>query len=147
MGERLAPAARGPRRALSVSGRAAPLETGTPADLGRLPELCDHVERHRDVWGDEDAVLAASDAVFEAGRATIEEHPDLDLAVVTVADDGPAPAPEAGGHRFAHEWVTGLHPMAVNNRTERVTLARLRGRSGPCRRAHRRRRFARPPGY
>lgn len=92
--------------------------------LGRLPELCDHVDRHRDVWGEEDAALTASDEAFAAGRAAIEEHPDLDLAVVTVAAD----APGAGGHRFGHEWVAGLHPMAVNGRTQRVTLARIRGR-------------------
>jgi hypothetical protein len=92
--------------------------------LGRLPELCDHVERHRAVWADEDATLAASDAAFADGRAVIEERPDLDLAVVTVAED----TPSAGGHRFSHERVSGLHPMAVNTRTERVTLARLRGR-------------------
>ncbi len=92
--------------------------------LGRLPELCDHVERHRDVWGDEDATLEASDAAFEDGRAVLEERPDIDLAVVTVAED----TPHTGGHRFGHERVSGLHPMAVNTRTERVTLARLRGR-------------------
>jgi hypothetical protein len=92
--------------------------------LGRLPELCDHVERHRDVWGDEDATLEASDAAFEDGRAVIEERTDVDLAVVTVAED----TPESGGHRFGGDWVTGLHPMAVNTRTERVSLARLRGR-------------------
>jgi hypothetical protein len=92
--------------------------------LGRLPELCDHVGRHRDVWGDEDATLEASDAAFEGGRAVIEERPDVDLAVVTVAED----TPEAGGHRFGGDWASGLHPMAVNSRTERVTLARLRGR-------------------
>jgi hypothetical protein len=92
--------------------------------LGRLPELCDDIERHRAVWGDEDATLDASDAAFEDGRAVISERPDLDLAVVTVAED----TPEAGGHRFSHERISGLHPMAVNSRTERVTLARLRGR-------------------
>jgi hypothetical protein len=92
--------------------------------LGRLPELCDHIGRHRDVWGEEDAVLGASDAAFADGRAVIEERPEVDLAVVTVAEG----APRAGGHRFGHEWVGGLHPMAVNTRTERVTLARIRGR-------------------
>ena len=92
--------------------------------LGRLPELCDHVELHRDVWGDEDATLDASDAAFAKGQAQLEERPDVDLAVVTVAED----APEAGGHRFSGEWITGLHPMAVNHRTERLVVARLRGR-------------------
>jgi hypothetical protein len=92
--------------------------------LARLPELCDHVGRHRDLWRDEDATLAASDAAFGDGRAVIEERPDVDLAVVTVAEG----APDAGGHRFGGAWIDGLHPMAVNNRTERVTVARLRGR-------------------
>ena len=63
--------------------------------LGRLPELCDHIERHRDAWGDEDATLEASDAAFGDGQAVIEEHPDVDLAVVTVAEN----TPDAGGHR------------------------------------------------
>jgi hypothetical protein len=92
--------------------------------LGRLPELCDHVDRYRDVWGDEDATLDASDAAFKDGRAVIEERPDVDLGIVTVDED----TPDSGGHRFGGNWVGGLHPMAVNSRTERVTLARLRGR-------------------
>jgi hypothetical protein len=92
--------------------------------LGRMPELCDHVDRFRSLWADEDATLAASDAAFEHGQATIAERPDVDLAVVTVAEDAPSP----GGHRFGLEWITGLHPLAVNNRTERITIARLRGR-------------------
>ena len=92
--------------------------------LGRLPELCDHIGRQRHLWGDEDATLAASDAAFDDGRASIEERPDVDLAVVSVAED----TPESGGHRFGGDWITGLHPMAVNSRTERITVARLRGR-------------------
>jgi Family of unknown function (DUF6687) len=92
--------------------------------LGRLPQLCDHLDRYRDAWSDEDATLDASDAAFEDGRAVIEERPDLDLALVTIAED----TPDAGGHRFGGDWVSGLHPMAVNTRTERVTLARIRGR-------------------
>jgi Family of unknown function (DUF6687) len=92
--------------------------------LGRLPELCEHIGRFRSVWGDEDATLDASDAAFANGRAAIEERPDVDLAVVTVAEG----APESGGHRFGGDWITGLHPMAVNSRTDRITVARLRGR-------------------
>jgi hypothetical protein len=111
-------------------------EDGLPADsaertaalyedlIGRLPELCDNVERYGDLWADEDATLAATDAAFAAGLAVIEERPDVDLAVVTAAED----APEAGGHRFGGGWLSGLHPMAVNNRTERLTVARIRGR-------------------
>jgi hypothetical protein len=92
--------------------------------LGRMPELCDHVDRFRSLWADEDATLDASDAAFARGQASIAERPDVDLAVVSVAEDAPSP----GGHRFGLEWITGLHPLAVNNRTERITVARLRGR-------------------
>jgi hypothetical protein len=38
--------------------------------LGRLPELCDHLEMHRHLWGDEDATPDASDAAFKDGRAS-----------------------------------------------------------------------------
>jgi hypothetical protein len=92
--------------------------------LARLPELCDHLDRHRDLWAEEDATLDASHAAFEDGRVVIEERPYVDLAVVTVAED----TPDAGGHRFGGDWISGVHPMAVNTRTDRTTLARLRGR-------------------
>ncbi|HEY8545657.1 MAG TPA: DUF6687 family protein [Acidimicrobiales bacterium] len=101
--------------------------------LGRLPDLCDHVDRYRELWAEEDAALDAAEAAFAAGRATIEERPEVDLAVVTVVDDagrrpGGSGAGTGGGHRFAHEWAPGLHPMAVHNRTERATVARIQGR-------------------
>jgi len=91
--------------------------------LGRLPELCDHPERCRALWAEEDAVLQASEAAIASGAVTIEEVPDLDLAVVTV----PERAPRGGGHRFGDAWVAGLHPMAVHNATERTALLTVRG--------------------
>ena len=54
----------------------------------------------------------------------IEEIADVDLAVVDV----PADAPSGGGHRFGGDWVTGLHPMAVNTATSRLVVATRRGR-------------------
>jgi hypothetical protein len=92
--------------------------------LGRLPELCDDVERWREVWADEDATLRESIAAVASGAVTIEEVPELDLAVVEI----PAAAPTAGGHRFGGQWVTGLHPMAVSNATERNAVLTVRGR-------------------
>ena len=92
--------------------------------LGRLPELCDQPERWHELWREEDATLSASVAAIASGAVRIEEVPDLDLAVVTV----PPGAPSAGGHRFGGDWVSGLHPMAVNNATERGALLTVRGR-------------------
>jgi len=91
--------------------------------LGRLPELCEHPERFRNLWAAEDATLDASQAAIATGGVLIEEIPALDLAVVTVPDD----APTAGGHRFASQWTMGLHPIAINNATSMLSLLTIRG--------------------
>jgi hypothetical protein len=92
--------------------------------LGRLAEWCDRPESVEHLWSEEDATLTASEAAFEQGAATIEERPDVDLAVVRV--DGAAP--ERGGHRFGHVQTAGLHPMAVFARTQRLVVATVRAR-------------------
>jgi hypothetical protein len=92
--------------------------------LGRLPLMCDQPERWHELWREEDATLIASEAAIASGAVRIEEVPDLDLAVVTV----PPAAPSSGGHRFGGDWVSGLHPMAVHNATERGALLTVRGR-------------------
>ena len=92
--------------------------------LGRLTELCDHPDRSRDLWAEEDATLQASEDAITSGLVKMEEAPNLDLAIVTV----PEQAPKAGGHRFGGGWVHGLHPMAVHNATERGALLTQRGR-------------------
>lgn len=93
--------------------------------LPRLTELCDHPERSRDLWEDEDHTLTTSEAMIRAGRVEIEDVPSLDLAVVKV----PVDAPDAGGHRFGSQWVRGLHPMALNNATARFAVLLMRGSS------------------
>ena len=90
--------------------------------LGRLPELCDSPERSRDLWAEEDATWRASEAAVASGAVVITEVPDLDLAIVEV----PEQAPGLGGHRFAGQWASGLHPLAVNNATERGARLTLR---------------------
>jgi hypothetical protein len=93
--------------------------------LGRLPELLDHPERFRDLWSDEDSALTASEKLIESGVVQIEEVDELDLAIVTIPPD----APTEGGHRFTHRWVEGLHPMAIHNATDRLSLLTIRGAS------------------
>jgi hypothetical protein len=93
--------------------------------LGRLPELMDHPDHFRELWAEEDDTLTASEALLRSGAVRIEEDAELDLAVISV----PAGAPHAGGHRFGGTWVDGLHPMAINNATDRFALLCVRGRS------------------
>lgn len=93
--------------------------------IPRLPELCDQPERFRDLWGDEDDTLDASETLIRSGRVEIEELPSLDLAVVTMPTDAPA----GGGHRFGSQWVEGLHPMALNNAVAGFALLTIRGAS------------------
>ena len=50
--------------------------------------------------------------------------PSSNLAIVDVPDD----VELYGGHRFAHEWVSGLHPMALYNATRGFTLLVRQGR-------------------
>jgi len=108
-------------------GYAALTATCYEETLGRLAELCDHVERARDLWADEDETLRTSIAALASGAVTVEEVPALDLAVVTVADA----APRRGGHRFGGRWVVGvarLHPMALHGATGRGALLAVHGR-------------------
>jgi hypothetical protein len=91
--------------------------------IGRLPQMCDRPELHRALWAEEDETLAASEAALASGAVMITEVPDVDLAVVDV----PERAPAGGGHRFGGQWVEGLHPMAVNNATQRGALLTVRG--------------------
>jgi hypothetical protein len=93
--------------------------------VDRLAELCDGVERYRDLWADEDATLDATEEAIAGGEVTLSERPDVELAIV----DAEPGAPDAGGHRFGGNWHEGLHPMAVHNATERLVVATVRGRT------------------
>jgi hypothetical protein len=91
----------------------------------RLLELVDQVDDHRSLWEEEDRQLAGSEAALASGAVRIEERSDVDLAVVTV-DEG---AEQWSGHRFAAgRRFDDVHPMAVNNATDRVALLVVRGR-------------------
>ena len=93
--------------------------------LGRLVEICDHPDRHRHLWADEDATLAESERLITSGKVRIDEVSALDFAVVNVPDD----APHSGGHRFASQRVAGLHPMAVHNATRCLSILTISGRA------------------
>jgi len=92
---------------------------------GRLPELCDRLDRYRELWADEDETLSASERCISSGRVRIEEVPTLDLTVVHVPED----APSAGGHRFGAQWANGVHPMVIHNAARGFAVLVVRGRS------------------
>jgi hypothetical protein len=93
--------------------------------LDRFDDICDNPDHYRELWEEEDATLDASEVALVTGEVTIDEVVDIDLAVVTVPELGSW----AGGHRFAGQWVPGLHPMAIYNATDRFAVLLIRGQS------------------
>ena len=85
--------------------------------LPRVAEMVDRPERSRALWEAEDAWLARDEERLSTGAITIEERPQIDLAVVTLPDD----APDEGG-----ESLLGCHPAAVHPATlmNRVLVVR-----------------------
>ena len=81
-------------------------------------------ERFGDLWADEDAELTSSEQLISDGTVTIEEFPEVDLAVVTI----PEHEQTRRGHRFAGESFEGVHPMALHNATDRFRLLVVHGR-------------------
>jgi hypothetical protein len=81
-------------------------------------------ERFRDLWADEDAELTSSEQLIGDGTVTIEDMPEVDLAVVTI----PEHEQTRRGHRFAGESFEGVHPMALHNATGRLRLLVVHGR-------------------
>lgn len=118
----LADPARSPLPAVAAPDRPdrlAVTAAATAAGLARLPDLLAAPGDHVGLWGPELAAVDASRRALDAGAATLEEHPELDLAVVRV---GRVP-PEAawGGQR--------LHPVAVHSATDRMRVATVAGGS------------------
>jgi hypothetical protein len=89
-----------------------------------LPELVADVAAWRELWAEEDEQLAGSLAALGSGEVVVREDPSVDLAVVDFRD----PHQHWWGHRFGHHRFEGIHPMAINNATERFTLLLVRGR-------------------
>jgi hypothetical protein len=86
--------------------------------LGRLLALVLDPTASRDLWGDEDDHLARSEAAIARGTVTVDEHRELDLAVVSVGDAGLL----GHAHRFAANDHGGVHPMAIHNATSCVRI-------------------------
>ena len=92
--------------------------------LERLLNMALHPEEFSELWIDEDRELTASESALASGAITIEERPDIDLAIVDIA----ASEPERRGHRFAADEYVGVHPMAINNATGCLRILQVHGR-------------------
>jgi hypothetical protein len=81
-------------------------------------------DRFRELWADEADQLDASENALRRGAITIDERPELDLAIVTID----VSEPERSGHRFAANEYRGAHPMAINNATGCFRILQTYGR-------------------
>jgi len=93
--------------------------------LDLLPALLENVDDYRALWEDEDARLTASEELIEAGLITIEELPDLDLAIIRLPED----LSNRNVQRTTRLRLTECHPFALHNRTSCTRLLLLRGQS------------------
>jgi hypothetical protein len=93
------------------------------AVLPELVELVTEPGRYEYLWEAEDEALSASEAAIAAGHVVLDDHPDLDLAIVVIDPAEPARV----GHRFGHEQLGPIHPMAIHNATDCTRLLLIHG--------------------
>ncbi len=112
------------RSPLDLSGDDDPTALLYQELLPRLPELLTDLDASRELWAEEDEQLDASEAALAEARLAVVEHPEVDLAVITV-DPGAGPW---SGHRFTRRRFEGVHPMAVHRATDRFVILLSHGR-------------------
>src|SRR5688572_5425362 len=91
--------------------------------LDLLPRLIAEPVSFKSLWEDEDATLSESETMVEKGSIAIDEHPELDLAVVRL----PERRTENRIHRFAFSERSDCHPLAIYNATPRTRILLVRG--------------------
>ncbi len=91
--------------------------------LPRMSEILDRPDALRPWWEVEDAHLTESLEAIHAGVVTVDERPDIDLAVVNVPESWAARTTT----RFAISRSEALHPAAVNAVTDRLRIATVQG--------------------
>jgi hypothetical protein len=79
-----------------------------------FPRLITNLNDYKNLWETEDAKLLASEELIENGDITIEERPELDLALINI----PVGLPPIPVHRFAQVRLTECHPFALHTRTK-----------------------------
>ncbi len=111
-------------RAVFASRGAARVAALYRAMLPRLPGLLTGLGRARRWWLGQERHLRASEALIASGRVTIEEEPELDLAIIRI----PEGLPVRTAWRYLARERCAVHPFAIHNRTRCTRLVRLEGR-------------------
>ncbi len=97
------------------------------AVLPLLPEIIHDLERGSPrfgaLWSAQDKHLEQSEALLADGTVTIEELPDIDLAIVRIP---PQLKPRAV-RRYLEDEQAAVHPFAVNTATRCTRLLRVQG--------------------
>jgi hypothetical protein len=92
--------------------------------LPRLPAMLRDLARFRRYWRTQDGHLTESEDWLSGGRVTIEEEPDLDLAIVRIPQEL---APRTVW-RYLRRERAPVHPFAIHNATACGRLVRIQGR-------------------
>jgi hypothetical protein len=88
--------------------------------LAKFPEMLAYPEHFRSLWEEEDAWLKRDLDRVGAGEITIEDLPDLDLAIVRLPEKGDAPIDSEAD-------ILGCHQGAIHNRTRMFRTLVVRG--------------------
>ena len=88
--------------------------------LTKLPDMLAATDRFRPWWKAEDAWLQRDLDRVERGEITIAEMPELDLAIVTLPEDGDDTIESEAG-------ILGCHQGALHNRTSMFRTLVVRG--------------------
>ncbi|MGE0266543.1 MAG: DUF6687 family protein [Candidatus Obscuribacterales bacterium] len=96
--------------------------------IKRLPNFVEKGQNLYHLWQDDDRFLTATEDAIASGLITIEEDPDLDLAIVHIADQGVIDPELVPGH--GKSLVSRLcQPMAIHNACERYRVLVMHKRS------------------
>jgi hypothetical protein len=88
-----------------------------------FPRFLTNLSDYKHLWAAEDAKLTASEELIDKGEITIEERPELDLALIHI----PVGLPAMPVHRFTQVRLTECHPFALHNRTKCSRLLIVQG--------------------
>jgi uncharacterized protein DUF6687 len=88
--------------------------------LAKFPEMLAYPAHFRALWEQEDSWLQRDLDRVGADEITIEELPDLDLAIVRLPEDGDAPIDSEAD-------ILGCHQGAIHNRTRMFRTLVIRG--------------------
>ncbi|HEY9774948.1 MAG TPA: DUF6687 family protein [Planktothrix sp.] len=89
-----------------------------------LPRLLNVLDRHEHLeqyWKPEDKLLSKSEEQIRKKEITIEEYPEIDFAVVTLAKPKPKEIDEQ------KPWQSLVHEMAIHNKTNMLRILLVHG--------------------